>query len=334
ASVRSRARRAARLSARRAAKVSSSSPSVLPRLASNCANRSNGSNGRPSPWSRTIRTRASQSVFSPWMRWPTTSNGLQVSGPSSARTQSSGRPRRSASRTAGVRSRMAREASRSKRMGNRCSVRGRSLLAVDPLPVAIDPEALVAQPHVGLARLGVERQNEAGGAGAVRNEPPPAVPLDLGEAGDEAVRPGPDAVEAGLDGPGGVAFGAEAPAAGRRILHRNDARRFGARLRGGEGRDGEGRDGEGDEQKPVHGVKIGGALPTRRCPPNAVRPRLRTALLLRQHSGERLQHPQLLVEVAVLGLDVDVREPLPRGPDRERAVVRDGLVVLEDDVEA
>ena len=76
AGERGEALRAQRARTRRAARASD-----LPSLSRNCANRSNGSNGRLRPCSRMIRARGIQSVRSPWIRWPTTSNALHVSGP-------------------------------------------------------------------------------------------------------------------------------------------------------------------------------------------------------------------------------------------------------------
>ena len=51
-------------------------------------NRSNGTKRRSGPWARIIRTRGIQSVSSPSIRCPTTSNGLNVSGPSFDAVQS------------------------------------------------------------------------------------------------------------------------------------------------------------------------------------------------------------------------------------------------------
>src|SRR5262249_12151967 len=60
------------------------------------------------PDSRIKRMRGTQSVLSAWMRWPRTSRGLNVSGPSSATTQGSGSPSSNARSVPGVRARMAR----------------------------------------------------------------------------------------------------------------------------------------------------------------------------------------------------------------------------------
>ena len=59
------------------------------------------------PSSNMIRTRGIQSVRSPEIRCPRMSNALQVSFPSSQRTQPLGRPLNSAFRVAGVRARTA-----------------------------------------------------------------------------------------------------------------------------------------------------------------------------------------------------------------------------------
>src|SRR5687767_6239851 len=63
-----------------------------------------------------ICARGTQSVSSPSIRWPTTSKGLKLSGPSLLRTQLSGTPPNMACRVAGVRARRARTPSSVKGM--------------------------------------------------------------------------------------------------------------------------------------------------------------------------------------------------------------------------
>ena len=67
------------------------------------ADQPNFLNGVDSPCSRMIRARSIQSVRSPWIRWPTTSNGLHVWSPSWAAIQASGRSRSMAAMVSGVR---------------------------------------------------------------------------------------------------------------------------------------------------------------------------------------------------------------------------------------
>src|SRR5271156_4961583 len=64
---------------------------------------SRGSKIRLSPECRMIRTRSIKSVRSQCTRWPTTWKGLQVLAPSLASVHASGRSRRRALRTTGVR---------------------------------------------------------------------------------------------------------------------------------------------------------------------------------------------------------------------------------------
>ena len=104
----------ARFAARSRASSSSSDASVRPSFRARCRNRSYGSNTGSGPPARMMRARGIQSVSSPSIRWPTTSKGLNVSGPSVPRAHASSTPRRSASSTAGVRRSTWTERSRSK----------------------------------------------------------------------------------------------------------------------------------------------------------------------------------------------------------------------------
>ena len=82
-----------------------------------------GRNAGAAPCSRMMRTRGIQSVISPSIKWPTTSNGLHVSPPSFPVVHSTGRFDRSASTTPGVRSRMASPMGRSNRIpGEGCVI--------------------------------------------------------------------------------------------------------------------------------------------------------------------------------------------------------------------
>src|SRR4029077_353819 len=106
-----------------------------------------------------IRALGIQSVSSPSIRWPSTSNGLQVSGPSLLRSQASGRSDRRARRTGGVRRSRPIASSRSKFIesslqGSAAAAGGRSEPAANPLPIrpvgVADPTlevGLLAQNH-------------------------------------------------------------------------------------------------------------------------------------------------------------------------------------------
>lgn len=76
---------------------------VFPVLFRNCAKRSKGGNDLSRLSERMISMRGIQSVFSAWIRCPTTSKGLQVFSPSFWAVQSSLSPPRSDWRTCGVR---------------------------------------------------------------------------------------------------------------------------------------------------------------------------------------------------------------------------------------
>src|SRR5690606_30339257 len=82
----------------------------------NCAKRSNGSKALASPCSRMTRARATQFASSLYTRWPTTTIGLHVSGPSSIACHSALIPRSSPSSTPGVRSRRSKVSVRSNAM--------------------------------------------------------------------------------------------------------------------------------------------------------------------------------------------------------------------------
>src|SRR5579859_7655258 len=94
-----------------------------------------------------ILIRGIQSVSSPSIRWPTTSNALNVSGPSFEAVHRVGRPRSSSRMTPGVRSRIVIVSGRSN------SILAQGLQkAVDILQVVVDtrrdPHPVPGDPHL------------------------------------------------------------------------------------------------------------------------------------------------------------------------------------------
>jgi hypothetical protein len=96
-----------RLCFRSAANVPNRSWTDFPAIRSSKPTRSNGSNGLASPSSSMIRILGSQSTCSPYIKWPRTSMGLNVCGPSRASNQACGIPLSNPAKAAGVRAKSA-----------------------------------------------------------------------------------------------------------------------------------------------------------------------------------------------------------------------------------
>src|SRR5213594_235645 len=109
-------RSSATFAARKRANSSSRDTRERPGLRVRWRKRSYGANWRSGPRARMIRARGIQSVSSPSIRCPTTSNGLNVSGPSVPRTHGSPRASSSARSVAGERRSSSIDRSRSNSM--------------------------------------------------------------------------------------------------------------------------------------------------------------------------------------------------------------------------